>query len=35
MTDQLWKKWDVDISTENAAQFVEWAESEIVNKGGR
>lgn len=35
MTNELWKKWDVDISTENAVQLVEWAEREIVNKGKR
>jgi MerR family transcriptional regulator, light-induced transcriptional regulator len=35
MTDQLWKKWNVDISTENAAQLVEWADRTIVNRGGR
>jgi methanogenic corrinoid protein MtbC1 len=33
MTDPLWKKWGVDISSENADQLVEWAEREIINSG--
>lgn len=32
MTDNLWKKWDVDISTENAVQLIEWAKTNILNK---
>ncbi|MHB1154350.1 MAG: cobalamin B12-binding domain-containing protein [Eubacteriales bacterium] len=32
-TNELWKKWNVDISTDNAAQLVEWAELNIINKG--
>ena len=31
-TDEIWKKWDVDISTENAVQLVEWAKVNIVDK---
>jgi len=32
MTDSLWKKWNVDISTDNAVQLIEWANMNIVNK---
>lgn len=31
-TDQLWKKWDVDISTDDALQLVEWATNHITKK---
>jgi len=29
-TNDLWKKWNVDISTENASQLVAWANDNIV-----
>lgn len=32
-TLQLWKKWNVDVFTENAVQLVEWAEKNIVKEG--
>lgn len=32
-TVQLWKKWDIDIYTEDASQLVEWAFDNIVNRG--
>lgn len=31
----IWKTWNVDISTENAVQLVEWAQAHIVNVKGR
>lgn len=33
-TNQLWKKWDVDVYAENAEQTVDWAEEHIIHKGG-
>lgn len=33
-TDELWKKWDVDISTQDASQLVEWASDHIATAGG-
>ena len=32
-SDQLWKKWDVDVYTENALSFVNWAEKQFEVKG--
>lgn len=29
-TDQLWKKWPVDICTENAKQLIQWADGQII-----
>jgi methanogenic corrinoid protein MtbC1 len=29
-TDELWKKWNVDISTQNASQLIDWANENIV-----
>ena len=34
-TNELWKKWEVDISTDNAAQLAEWADKNIVNIGDK
>ncbi len=34
-THELWKKWGVDISTQNASQLIEWAEKNIVLNKGR
>ncbi|KAF0225788.1 MAG: cobalamin B12-binding domain-containing [Erysipelotrichaceae bacterium] len=34
-TNELWKKWNVDISTQNATQLIEWAKENIVLKKGR
>lgn len=34
-TDQLWKKWPVDICTENATQLVQWANQEIIGAAER
>ncbi len=31
-SDELWKKWDVDISANDAADFVIWANENIVKK---
>lgn len=31
-TNDLWKKWKVDISTQNASQLIEWARENIVLK---
>ncbi|HAO61781.1 MAG TPA: cobalamin-binding protein [Erysipelotrichaceae bacterium] len=31
-TSDLWKKWDVDISTQNATQLIEWANQNIILK---
>lgn len=31
-TSELWKKWKVDISTQNASQLIEWANQNIVLK---
>jgi len=33
-TEQLWKKWPVDISTEDAAQLIEWANREVDKSKG-
>jgi methanogenic corrinoid protein MtbC1 len=30
-TDQLWKKWNVDVSTGNALQLIEWANKNITS----
>jgi hypothetical protein len=32
-TDELWVKWNMDFYSENAQQFVEWADRNIVNLG--
>ncbi|KAF0091475.1 MAG: cobalamin B12-binding domain-containing protein [Fusobacteria bacterium] len=29
---ELWKKWEVDISTDNALELVQWAEINIIKK---
>lgn len=29
---ELWEKWKVDISTDNALELVQWAETNIINK---
>lgn len=31
-TNKLWEKWDVNISTDNAAELVKWAKINIVDK---
>lgn len=33
-TNQLWKKWNIDVYAENAEQTVDWAEEHISNTGG-
>lgn len=33
-TNDLWKKWKVDISTQNASQLIDWANRNIVLKKG-
>lgn len=33
-TNQLWKKWNIDVYAENAKQTVDWAEEHISNTGG-
>lgn len=35
LTDDIWKKWDVDISTDNASELVKWANENIVEKGSK
>ncbi len=32
-TDEIWRKWDVDVSTQNAAQLIQWANENIVYRG--
>jgi methanogenic corrinoid protein MtbC1 len=32
VSDQIWKKWQVDFSAKNAREFVEWANNNLVKK---
>jgi methanogenic corrinoid protein MtbC1 len=33
MTDKLWEKWEVDVYTENAQMFMQWADQRFGIKG--